>query len=135
MKAKELQDFLKLYKDQKTYLDKEDNYSVDGKSFIDWYLESHPTSKQSKSAEHFYEGLENKKDFTKLVSTGINTDYKNIFEFAESYKDRCVTEALKQRESPSDSVLNSMADLYLVTPRTRKECYIEGFGFGKEYKD
>lgn len=36
-------------------------------------------------AKEFYENLENKKDFTKLTSTGISSNYENVFEFAESY--------------------------------------------------
>ena len=38
MTAKELQDFLMTYKLQKPYLDKNDNYTMDGKNFIDWYI-------------------------------------------------------------------------------------------------
>ena len=38
MTKKELQDFLMTYKLQKPYLDKNDNYTMDGKNFIDWYI-------------------------------------------------------------------------------------------------
>lgn len=35
---KQLEDFLSTYKLQKGYLDKNDNYTMDGKNFIDWYI-------------------------------------------------------------------------------------------------
>ncbi|WP_299527609.1 hypothetical protein [uncultured Lutibacter sp.] len=35
---KQLEDFLSTYKLQKAYLDKNDNYTMDGKNFIDWYI-------------------------------------------------------------------------------------------------
>lgn len=39
MELKELfENFLDTYKLQKKYLDKDNNYTMDGKNFIDWYL-------------------------------------------------------------------------------------------------
>ena len=35
--------------------------------------------------EEWYNNLFDKPDFTKLTSTGISTDYKNVFKFAEDY--------------------------------------------------
>ena len=33
-----LENFLETYKIQKKYLDKDNNYTMDGKNFIDWYI-------------------------------------------------------------------------------------------------
>lgn len=55
-------------------------------------------------------------------------------ESMQSFAKQEVEKACKATKLPSDSVLNSIADLYLVTPRTLKECYIEAFRFGREYK-
>lgn len=37
--------------------------------------------------EQFYESLEEKKSFTKLTSTGITDNLKNVFEFAKMYQE------------------------------------------------
>jgi hypothetical protein len=50
------------------------------------------------NAKEFYESLKNSMGFTKLTSTGINTDYEKVFEFAELYFSRKAKEkyTLKQ---------------------------------------
>ncbi len=68
------------------------------------------------NAEDFYNSLEEKASFTKLTGTGISSNYKNVFEFAESYVNQKKATIQKHIDSYSESIELNKTMLKLPFP-------------------